>query len=76
VVLFGIERGGHTWPGVESPVTFLGKTTKDISANDLLWEFFEKHPLQAPALASIDPPTDAVLPASFSFNRRGQDGVA
>jgi poly(3-hydroxybutyrate) depolymerase len=24
----------------------LGKTTKSISANDLMWEFFEKHPMK------------------------------
>ena len=24
----------------------LGKSTKDISANDLMWEFFQKHPMK------------------------------
>lgn len=46
VVLYVIEGGGHTWPGVESPVAFLGKSTFDISANDLIWEFFELHPMK------------------------------
>jgi polyhydroxybutyrate depolymerase len=45
VVLFLIEGGGHTWPGQPRIVEFLGKSTKDISANDLIWEFFEKHPM-------------------------------
>jgi polyhydroxybutyrate depolymerase len=45
VVLYAIRRGGHTWPGVPFPLPFLGLTTLDISANDLMWEFFERHPL-------------------------------
>jgi polyhydroxybutyrate depolymerase len=45
VVLIEIENGGHTWPGMDPPVAMLGKSTKDISANDLMWEFFQRHPL-------------------------------
>lgn len=44
VVLVEIDDGGHTWPGQEPPLWSLGKSTKDISANDLMWEFFKKHP--------------------------------
>ncbi|AQQ09098.1 Haloalkane dehalogenase [Sedimentisphaera cyanobacteriorum] len=44
VLLYVIMGGGHTWPGREPTVNFLGKSTKDISANDLMWEFFQKHP--------------------------------
>ncbi len=46
VVLVMIERGGHTWPGQEPRVKALGKSTKNISANDQMWEFFEKHPMK------------------------------
>lgn len=46
VVLFVIEGGGHTWPGRQPPVRFIGKSTKNISANDLIWDFFEKHPMK------------------------------
>jgi len=45
VVLVKIDGGGHTWPGRELNIAILGRTTKDISANDLIWEFFKKHPL-------------------------------
>jgi polyhydroxybutyrate depolymerase len=45
VILFVINGGGHTWPGRKWPVPWLGKTTKDISANDLMWEFFKRHPM-------------------------------
>ncbi len=46
VILYAIKGGGHTWPGHELPFGFLGKATKDISATDLMWDFFEKHPLK------------------------------
>jgi polyhydroxybutyrate depolymerase len=46
VVLVVIEGGGHTWPGMKSPARILGKSTKNISANDLMWEFFQKHPMK------------------------------
>jgi polyhydroxybutyrate depolymerase len=46
VVLFVIEGGGHTWPGQKSPLALIGRSTLDISANDLMWEFFKKHPLK------------------------------
>ena len=45
VVLIMIEGGGHTWPGRDSRLAALGKSTRDISANDLMWEFFQRHPL-------------------------------
>ena len=46
VVLVVIEGGGHTWPGREPRLKVLGKATKNVSANDLMWEFFEKHPMK------------------------------
>ena len=46
VVLVSITDGGHTWPGQPSPVFFTGKSTLTISANELMWEFFKKHPLK------------------------------
>jgi polyhydroxybutyrate depolymerase len=46
VVLYVVEGGGHTWPGRQPPVRFIGKSTEQISANDLMWEFFQKHPMK------------------------------
>ena len=43
VILVEIEGGEHTWPGHRSAIPFLGKATLDISANDLMWEFFQRH---------------------------------
>jgi len=34
-----IEGGGHTWPGAD-PAPRLGHTTSEISASDVIWEFF------------------------------------
>jgi len=44
VVLVVIEGGGHTWPGQRPPIPLIGKSTLDISANDLMWDFFQRHP--------------------------------
>jgi len=57
VVQIEIEGGGHTWPGMDPPLVMLGKSTKDISANDLMWEFFQQHPMK-PAAAPKWQPTD------------------
>lgn len=47
VELYRIEGGGHTWPG--SPfldgVELVGATTFSISANEVMWAFFEDHAL-------------------------------
>ena len=45
VVLVTVEEGGHTWPGQKPPVGFIGKSAENVSANELIWEFFEKHPM-------------------------------
>jgi polyhydroxybutyrate depolymerase len=40
VVLYVIDGGGHTWPGAAIDVQRLGVTTHEISATDLIWDFF------------------------------------
>lgn len=46
VVLVVVEGGGHTWPGREPRMRSLGVSTRDISANDMMWEFFRRHPMK------------------------------
>ena len=46
VVLVVIEGGGHTWPGRKPRLGTLGRSTRDIVANDMMWEFFERHPMK------------------------------
>ena len=45
VILYAIEGGGHTWPGGYQylPASIVGKTSKDIDANEVIWNFFKKH---------------------------------
>lgn len=45
LVLVVVEGGGHTWPGRDPGTKLLGKSTRNVSANDLIWTFFERHPL-------------------------------
>lgn len=40
VVLYVVEGGGHTWPGGRVAPRLLGVTSMDVSARDLLWDFF------------------------------------
>ena len=47
--LYVVEGGGHTWPGSEFDETIgdiVGEVTRSIDANELMWEFFQAHPLQ------------------------------
>jgi polyhydroxybutyrate depolymerase len=46
--LYRVEGGGHSWPGSEllaNVEDVVGHTTMSISANEVMWEFFEQHPL-------------------------------
>ena len=46
VILIKITGGGHNWPGRAMPIEIFGHTTRDISANDMMWDFFQRHPLK------------------------------
>jgi polyhydroxybutyrate depolymerase len=43
VILYVVEGGGHTWPSGYQYLseTIIGKTSKDIDASELIWEFFK-----------------------------------
>jgi polyhydroxybutyrate depolymerase len=43
VILYSIENGGHTWPNGEQylPERLVGKVSRDLDANQTLWEFFK-----------------------------------
>jgi polyhydroxybutyrate depolymerase len=64
----GEQGGGHTWPGstvvLEPPWDqILGITSPEISANDLMWEFFQAHPMPgAPEPKLLPTPTSAPPP--------------
>ncbi len=46
VTLCSIELGGHTWPGGNeyAPESLVGPTNRDVSASEMLWQFFAAHP--------------------------------
>jgi poly(3-hydroxybutyrate) depolymerase/glycerophosphoryl diester phosphodiesterase len=47
-VLYTVIGGGHSWPGSTVAAlaeALVGHTTMNITANDLMWVFFERHPL-------------------------------
>ncbi len=51
VVLYAVEGGGHTWPGGKQylPKGLIGRTSRDIDANELIWHFFEENPARRTA---------------------------
>jgi polyhydroxybutyrate depolymerase len=46
VGMYGVYRGGHTWPGGGrvAPID-LGITSQDISGSEMIWAFFQRHAL-------------------------------
>ncbi|MGC9472171.1 MAG: alpha/beta hydrolase family esterase [Bacteroidales bacterium] len=44
VVLLEVRGGGHTWPGGRQYLgeRLIGKTSRDINACDMIWEFFSR----------------------------------
>ncbi len=59
VVLYKIVGGGHAWPGRPKIEIFLGTASKDISANDIMWDFFKAHPKKLAAAAPATAPEAA-----------------
>ena len=49
VVFYRSDNAGHTWPGSPAADVMqsygLGATNRDVPATQLIWEFFEAHPL-------------------------------
>jgi polyhydroxybutyrate depolymerase len=46
VVLYSIVNGGHAWPGGQKGWEGGDEPTQEISATDIMWEFFNSHPKQ------------------------------
>ncbi len=49
VILYEVIEGGHGWPGGLRywPECAIGKTSQDIDASAVIWEFFKKHSIVA-----------------------------
>jgi polyhydroxybutyrate depolymerase len=48
LVVYDIEGGGHTWPrGWQYlPPALIGKTSREIDANQVIWAFFKSHEIK------------------------------
>jgi polyhydroxybutyrate depolymerase len=46
VELYTIKGGGHAWPGGDRTNIILDAPTDEISATELMWDFFAAHPKQ------------------------------
>jgi polyhydroxybutyrate depolymerase len=48
VTLCTVQGGGHTWPGGETTISerTVGPRNRDVSASDMLWQFFSTHTLK------------------------------
>ena len=46
IIFYKMMGGGHSWPGGERGRLFADKPVKDVSATDLIWDFFKNHPKQ------------------------------
>ncbi|CAE8591556.1 unnamed protein product, partial [Polarella glacialis] len=56
VQLVKLEGNGHTWPGEKRPPASeaqVGPSTDDVSANEMMWDFFWKHPMPQKAISII-----------------------
>jgi polyhydroxybutyrate depolymerase len=48
VALYKVIGGGHTWPACLQymPEKVVGRTSRDFSATEIIWQFFKMHPMQ------------------------------
>jgi polyhydroxybutyrate depolymerase len=48
VLFYTVADCGHTWPGGKSllPERMVGKTTNRLNATDVIWTFFQQHPMR------------------------------
>jgi polyhydroxybutyrate depolymerase len=48
VAYYVVEGGGHTWPGGWQYLdeAEIGRTSRDLDASELIWEFFSRHELK------------------------------
>jgi polyhydroxybutyrate depolymerase len=44
-IYYRVKGGGHTWPGgtERAPTFIVGRTSRDMDASDVIWEFFARH---------------------------------
>jgi polyhydroxybutyrate depolymerase len=56
VIVYTVVGGGHAWPGGVPPTRpGADAPTQEISASELMWAFFERHPKAGPAVRVTGP---------------------
>jgi len=45
VEFYRVTEAGHSWPGGANDDPEMGGSSGAVSANDLIWDFFQRHPL-------------------------------
>lgn len=73
VLLYSIEGGGHTWPGGAqyAPRLVIGRVSRDLAANQVIWDFFASSTRLAVAQSAtpaplIDTPAPGPTPTLLS----------
>lgn len=51
IILYSTKTGGHSWPGGKKS---WAEPSKAVSATDLMWEFFEEHPMNVTTSINAD----------------------
>ena len=74
VQLYAVDGGGHTWPGAPD-LPWLGYTTHQVNATDLMESFFTAHTLVQPASVG-GVAQQPVLPASPAGHGRLSYGTS
>jgi polyhydroxybutyrate depolymerase len=44
VTLYTLAEEGHTWPGGTKWAFWADEPSREVSATDVIWEFFKNHP--------------------------------
>lgn len=73
VILYGIENGGHTWPGSPQGGS-VGNICMDVNASETIWEFFKNHPMNnAPTAVNLLVMTDEDVAKEIVLSGFDQD---
>jgi polyhydroxybutyrate depolymerase len=46
VIVYMVTGGGHVWPGIRETDPFLGHSSEDFNASDVIWNFFDQFELE------------------------------
>lgn len=68
VVFWTTEDGGHSWPGGYPYEPGADQPSDDIDANDLMWKFFQAHPIPVEEDTTEPGVQEPTLPPSYELD--------